>query len=151
MQDTHLAEHALDSPVWEITITGIEVFYPGETVDSPLVHALIVQDSQRANEWGSVCPISVPGIAERWPGYSPADIKHMIANTSALTTATSSSRASRRLVKHEKVDKATVCSVRVKYNDKHMFLDRKESQWYSLSGEKPVLSTAEILAILSFT
>jgi hypothetical protein len=46
---------------------------------------------------------------------------------------------------------ATVCSVRVQYNERHFFLDREKSDWKSLSGENLALSTADILSIFSFT
>jgi hypothetical protein len=151
MQRKVSEKHPLNSPIWEVEITGIEVFYPGERVESPLSHALLVRVPRPATEWGSINHVYIPGTTEIWPLYSTADIKHMVEIPLGPTTAYSSPRVSGRHIKHDKVDKAIVPSVRVCYNKREMFLDRYGSLWQNKGDRVLVLSTAQILAILSFT
>jgi hypothetical protein len=151
MQSDDSEEHSPNSPIWEVAITGIEVFYSGETAESPLSQALIVPSPLGGDDWFTITCVSIPDTTESWPQYSTANIKHMIENPLVSSTTHSSPRVSGRRSRDAKVEKALVHSVRVKYNERHMFLDRDDSSWHSITGETLVLSTADILAILSST
>jgi hypothetical protein len=137
------------SPIWDVVITGIEVFYPGETIESPLSHALIVEDPQSAEEWGPMQPVRIPGTTEIWPRYSTTNIKDMVKGPSIFSTTYGSLRLSERRSKHPKVDNAMICSVRIQYNGRNMFLERDDCIWHSARGEGPVLTTEQIVGILS--
>jgi hypothetical protein len=104
MQCKEVKNHSLMSPIWDVIITGIEAFYPGETIESPLSHALIVEVPQVAKQWGALHPVRIPGTTEIWPRYSTTNIKDMVRSPSIFSTAHSSLRLSRRRFKHPKVD-----------------------------------------------
>jgi hypothetical protein len=149
MQCKDVEEHSLMSPIWDVVITGIEVFYPGETIESPLSHALIVELPQVAREWGTMQSVRISGTTEIWPRYSTTDIKDMVRGPSVFSTAYSSPRLSKRRSRHPKVDSAMICSVRVRYNRKNVFLERDDCTWHSANGEGPFLTTEQIVGILS--
>jgi hypothetical protein len=151
MQCKDVTEHPLESPIWDVIITGIEVFYPGETVESPLSHALIVEDPLVTGEWGPIAPVKIPGTTNSWPRYSTKNIKDMVKIPSTLSTAYSSRRLSDRRSKHPQVDNAMVCSVRVRYDKAAMFLERDDSTWLSSNGGGPVLTTEQIVDFLPST
>jgi hypothetical protein len=146
-----ITKHSLESPIWDVTITAIEVFYPGETVESPLSHALIVEDPLVAGEWGPMGPVKIPGTTDSWPRYSTKNIKDMVKIPSTLSTAYTSRRLSERRFKDPQVDNAMVCSVRVRYDKAVMFLERDGSTWLSSNGGGPVLTTEQIVNFLPST
>jgi hypothetical protein len=150
MQCKDVKKHSLKSPIWDVAVTGIEVFYPGETIQSSLSHALIVEVPQVAKEWGPMRPVRIPGTTEIWPRYSTTNIKDMVRGPSIFSTAYSSLRRSERRSKHPKVDNAMICSVRVRYNEKNMFLEKDGCIWQSTNGKGPILTTEQIVGILSF-
>jgi hypothetical protein len=151
MQHRRPDEHHPASPIWDVTITAIEAFYPGEKAQDPISHALIVRIPCLRNEWGTITYVNIPGTRDQWPRYSTSDIKQMVMNLSDIAGNLYSTRASSRLKQCERVEQATVSSVRVQYNGKHMFLDRDGTCWRSTRNDGLVLSTADVIAVLSST
>jgi hypothetical protein len=145
--------HYPESPIWDTCITAIEVFYPGERAEDPLIHALI-EYSELTRRWECQTCLIIPGIDECDPHYSTAEVKLMVTNPPVGEVLPNDLRLASRRTRSEnseKVQRAAVYSVRVLYNGKHIFLDRIESNWQSwiAKNDKVTLSTDNVLGILS--
>jgi hypothetical protein len=94
--------------------------------------------------------VALPGTKGIEIAYTTEDIKHMIDNNPATSIANHTSRLASRRKSSKYTHQADVCSVRVRYDDVHMFLDRDNKERNHWSKGDFCLSTAQIKSILSF-
>lgn len=146
--------HSPKSPIWTSEITAIEAFYPASQSGYDLNHAFIVRDSERPHQWHCHATVSIPGIVEneteRAPSYTTEEVVHMIRNPPESSTINAPRRARARRDAPARILKAQVCSIRLLYNGRYIFLDRASSDGYSWLGGGLSLTTAKIVAMLPY-
>lgn len=142
---TPTQDHDISSPIWDCCITAVEVLFPGTPPDGDPVHACIEYDP-------SVCLwttyIAVPGGQEAYTTYTKEDIKSMLDHD---PTASESRGRTRGINSRRKRCEGRVCSVRVRYKNMEVFLDRDEKEPHHWCREDLSLSTLQIKDILSFS
>lgn len=146
--ETPVEEHHISSPIWECSIQAIEVFFP---------------EDEGEIEWMPVCIERISPL-EVWYSdpdacctdafvklYTTKDIKEMIGNN--RNASKEHRRYSTRRSTSYHADEGYVCSVRVWYGSKQMFLDRGEAETNHWSREALTtlgLSTERIKSMLSY-
>ena len=143
-------DHPIASPIWECSISAVEAFFADEPEEGGILHACIERESWTGKKWRSKDDQGSSGATQKCSVFTTKDIERMIDN---IPSASVTSRVSRVLTRHDtshKIDKVTVCSVRVWYNDAAMFVDRDESDWHSWRRGDFLLSTGEIKSMLKY-
>jgi hypothetical protein len=141
---TPTEEHPISSPIWDCSITAIEVFFLEESGETNSVHACIERMSSTRTS------ADIPGTAEGGTAYTAEDIKRMIDNDPGSSKGGRAFRGSTRRRVSYCAPRVDVCSVRVRYNNIHMFLDRDVVERNHWSNASLHLSTEQIKSILSF-
>lgn len=147
---TPTKEHHISSPIWDCSITVIEAFLSDNSGEEYSIHACIERLSSNLTSGLWSTHVAVPGTTETETVYTTEDIKRMIDNNPAAPEARRASRMATRRKASRYIHQADVRSVRVRYNDFHMFLDRDERERNHWSRGSFHLTTAQIKSILSF-
>ncbi|KAH7061824.1 hypothetical protein BKA63DRAFT_196277 [Paraphoma chrysanthemicola] len=144
---TPMREHPITSPIWDCSITMIEAFFPEESDKASTVHACIerMPSACALGLWSS--SVASPDADKAGTVYTTEEIQKMIDNP-IQSKAGRRHRESERNEKSQHLQQADVCSVRVRYNDVHMFLDRDTKERSHWSNGDFHLSTAQIKSIL---
>jgi hypothetical protein len=169
---TPTQNHHIESPIWDCSITAVEAFFSDEPDKGDMLHACIERESWTGKKWPSNNIEGSSGATQKCSIFTTTDIERMIDNIPSASTTCRVSRVLTRNDTSRKIDKVTVCSVRVWYNDAAMFVDwcqtihyinlqattarrsafllfdnRDESDWHSWRRGDFILSTAEIKSI----
>jgi hypothetical protein len=127
----------------DCSITALEAFFLQESRDASPIYACIERMS-------STCTASAASsTVENYIVYTPEDVKRMIDSDLSLSEVGSGIRGFTRDGESDWMQRVDVCSVRILYNDVHMFLDRDLVERDYWSNKTFHLSTEQIKKTLS--
>jgi hypothetical protein len=147
---TPTQDHHIASPIWDCSISAVEAFFSDEPEEGDMLHACIERESWTGRKWRFNDNQGSSNDMQKCSIFTTKDIERMIDN---IPSAPTSHRVSRVLTRHDtshKIDKVTVVSVRVWYNDAAMFVDRDKLDWHSWRRGDFILSTGEIKSMLKY-
>jgi hypothetical protein len=126
----------------DCSITALEAFFLQESRDASPIYTCIERMS-------STCTTAASSPVENYIVYMPEDLKRMIDSDPSSSEVGSGICGFNRERESNSMQRVDVCSVRILYNDVHMFLDRDLVERDYWSNKTFHLSTEQIKKTIS--